>query len=111
MANENKQERFNRLVSLFEKAIIDQIKQQHGETYHANTANLAQAAWPALAEVLDAETEPVSPVLGAAVWEAVMKTNESNFHQGLERKEKAGVLPFKVVRAKRSATSVALDYA
>lgn len=108
MSNIN--EVFAELVSAFEAAIVDQIKAKHGAVYHANTANLKDAAFGAFKELADSFPEKLTPMMSVAVWEAVMRTNDSAFHQSLERKEEAKTLPFKVIRAKRSPQSAALSY-
>lgn len=131
-------EKFPLLVAAFEAAIIDRLLEQAEEglsdadkafnqeqkeiddpkerkplvkgVYRPATATLLSAAFPAFKEVVESEAELVSPMLAVAVWEAVMKTNESAFRQSLERKEKAGTLGFKVAAGGRSAKSLANEY-
>jgi hypothetical protein len=103
------QEKFAENVGLFKRAIRDQIKAKHGETYVANTGNLKAAAFAAFKELADSD-DSMTPMMAVAVWEAVMHVNDSAFHQELERDEKAGTLGFKVVRAKRTPASAALSY-
>ena len=85
-------ERFPELVVAFRNAIYDQIKEKHGATYVPSTASLREAAFGAMKEVLESEVDPVSPMLAVNVWNAVMLTNESAFHQGMKRDIEKGLL-------------------
>lgn len=101
-------ERFPGLVTLFRAAIIDQLKEQLKDgqkdkdgnlVYIPSTAALRSAAKLAMKEIVESHdcepTEeqladkafegPVSPMLAVNVWDAVMLSNESAFHQGLAR--------------------------
>jgi hypothetical protein len=107
------QERYAEMVVSFEAAIIDRLKEESlktGGVYRPSTDSLKAAAFPALKEVIDSEAEAVPPMLAVAVWEAVLKTNESAFRQGLARREKAGTLPFKMAATKQAPATVALQY-
>ena len=107
------QERFASMVPAFEAAIVDGLKIQadaSGGVYIPSTDGLKAAAFPAIKEVIESEVDPVSPMLAIAVWEAVMHSNESAFRQVLERKQKAGTLPFKISTAKDKIKSTALQY-
>lgn len=109
----SEKERFGGLVSSFTSAIIDRLAEQAkqtGGTYVPSTESLKAAAFGAWQEVIESEQEAVGPMLAVAVWEAVMKVNESAFRQGLERKEKAGLLPFKVGGGQRAVKSIAAGY-
>lgn len=84
-------ERFPGMVILFRKAIIDALKAANPDgTYIPSTAALRAAAFAAMKEMVESETEPVSPMLACNVWNAVMLCNESAFHQGLKRAIDAG---------------------
>ena len=85
-------ERFPELVVSFRKAIYDAIKEKHGETYVPSTASLREAAFSAMKEVIGSEVDPVEPMLAVNVWNAVMLTNESAFHQGMKRDIDKGLL-------------------
>ena len=81
------------LVVMFRKAIYDQLKEQVGaNAYVPSTASLRGAAFKAIAEVIEAEQDDLPPRLILNVWNAVMLTNESAFHQTMEREIKAGTL-------------------
>lgn len=101
--------RFPALVVSFRKAIYDQLKADHPEgTYIPRTAALRSAAFKAIKEVIESETEPVGNMLALNVWNAVMLCNESAFHQGMEREIEAGTLTgIKVVKG---AKAVAKGY-
>ena len=87
------QERYPALVNAFRLAIYDALKAEVGEgVYSPNTASLRAAAFKAIGEVLDAETDPVSNRLALNVWQAVMLCNESAFHQGMARAVEQGTL-------------------
>lgn len=106
------QERFAEMVIAFDKAIVDRLKEmaeKTGGVLTPSTDALKAAAFPAMKEVVESEADPVPPMLAIAVWEAVMKTNESAYRQGLARKQKAGTLPFKLA-AEKTAASTALQY-
>jgi len=81
------------LVVAFRKAIYDQLKAAcAGSAYIPTTAALRGAAFKAIEEVVDGEQEDLPPRLLLNVWNAVMLTNESAFHQTMEREIKAGTL-------------------
>lgn len=96
MQYDNGKDNSARLASLvvgFRKAIYDQLKEQAaGSAYIPTTAALRAAAFKAIAELVDAESEDLPPRLLLNVWNAVMLTNESAFHQTMEREIKAGTL-------------------
>lgn len=82
----NDKDRFTALVPLFRMAIIDSLKQSNPDgKYIPSTASLRAAAFKAMKEIVESEAEPVGPMLAVNVWNAVMLTNESAFHQGLKR--------------------------
>lgn len=82
----NDKDRFPALVVSFRKAIYDALKTAHPDgRYIPLTASLRAAAFSAIKEVIESEAEPVSPMLAVNVWNAVMLTNESAFHQGMAR--------------------------
>lgn len=86
-------ERFPALVIGFRKAIYDQIKLANPDgKYIPTTGGLRAAAFPAIKEIIESEAEAVEPLLAINVWNAVMLTNESAFHQGMEREIKSGTL-------------------
>lgn len=80
---------------MFRSAIYDALKEAAGATngtYVPSTASLRAAAFKAIKEVIESEVEPVGPMLAVNVWNAVMLTNESAFHQGMKRAIEAGTL-------------------
>lgn len=103
-------ERFPLLVPLFRAAILDAIKaalpaagSDGLQGYTPSTAALRSAAFKAMAELVASETEPVDAMLAVNVWNAVMLTNESAFHQGLERDIKAGTVSgLKIVKGHKA---------
>lgn len=109
-------ERFPILVPLFRAAIIDKIKEQHSDRKDANgdvqyipsTQALRQAAFKAMTEVVGSEADPVDAMLAVNVWSAVMLSNESAFHQGLERDIKKGLV--KGIKITSGARAVAQGY-
>ncbi len=42
--------------------------------------------------MVESEVDPVEPMVAVNVWNAVMLTNESAFHQGMKRAIDAGTL-------------------
>jgi hypothetical protein len=81
------------LVVAFRKAIYDQLKEMAGaNAYIPSTASLRAAAFKAIEEIVESEQEDLPPRLLLNVWNAVMLTNESAFHQTMEREIKAGTL-------------------
>jgi hypothetical protein len=119
----NEKQLFGEMVPAFRQAIIDRL----AETAKANGGKLAPstevllaAAFPAFKEVCDSlvdqgvDNQPfqpeVGPMLAIAVWEAVMKTNESAFRQHLMRLEKAKALTFSISPAAASAKGIAAGY-
>ena len=108
-AQRSLKERFPELVIAFRKAIYDQIKEQHPDGYRPSTANLRAAAFPAIKEVMESEAEqPFPPMAAVVLWNAVMLSNESAFHQGMEREIKAKTLDIKVIKG--AAAVAASDY-
>jgi hypothetical protein len=95
-------ERFPELVVAFRKAIYDKIKEKFADGYVASTASLRACAFPAMKEVVESEVDPVEPMLAVNVWNAVMLTNESAFHQGLERDIKNKVVEIKLIKGSRA---------
>lgn len=86
-------ERFPGLVVAFRKAIYDALKAANPDgKYVPSTGALRAAAFPAMKEIVESETEAVEPMLAVNVWNAVMLTNESAFHQTMEREIKTGTL-------------------
>ncbi len=103
------------MVVAFEQAIDDRLGEAAkltGDVYIPSTDALKAAAFPALKEVIEAEeiSEPVPAMLAVAVWEAVLKVNESAYRQGLERKAKAGTISFKLATTKAAPKTIALQY-
>lgn len=100
-------ERFAELVPMFRLAIVDKIKEANPSgTYLPSTQALRVAAFAAIKEVVESEVEAVPPMLAVNVWNAVMLTNESAFHQGLERAISAGtVTGLKVVKGAKAVAS------
>jgi hypothetical protein len=106
-------ERYAQLVPLFRRAILDEIERKVGKggEYVASAPALKAAAFAALNEICESEADPVSPMLAAAVWEAVMHVNDSAFHQEMQRMMASGTLTFRIQRgAKRRVESAALGY-
>lgn len=102
-------ERFPGLVVNFRKAIYDQLKSANPDgRYIPTTAALRQAAFAASTELFEAETDPVSWRLAVNVWNAVMLTNESAFHQTMQREIEAGTLAG--IKMVKSAKAVAQGY-
>lgn len=107
-------ERFVELVPLFRAAIVDAIiaagtPGADGKvTYVPSTAALRGAAFKAMKELVESEPEPVEPMLAVNVWNAVMLTNESAFHQGLKREIDAGKHP--KLKLVAGAKAVAMSY-
>ena len=90
---QNDKDRFPALVISFRKAIYDALKEANADgRYIPSTAALRAAAFKAIKEVIESETEAVSPMLAVNVWNAVMLTNESAFHQGMGRDIENGIL-------------------
>lgn len=114
-----KEETFASLCVAFEAAINDRLKELAEKTkapdgvgvYQPSAENLKTAAFSALNEVIEAETEPISPMMAIAVWEATLKINESAYRQGLVRLEKAGTLGFRVGGSAKAPKTLALQYA
>lgn len=85
------------LIPAFRLAIYDQLKlmvglptvgedgKQVDPVYIPSTASLRSAAFKAIEEIVDAESEDLPPRLLLNVWNAVMLTNESAFHQTMGR--------------------------
>ena len=108
-----KEERFAEMSAAFGRAIIDRLAEQASKNngiYNPSVENLKPAAFAALFEVIEAEVEPVPPMLAVAVWESEMKVNESAHRQGLARLEKAGTLPFKIAAGAKAPKTLALRY-
>lgn len=114
---------FGEMVPAFRKAIIDrlaEVAKANGGKLAPSTETLLAAAFPAFQEVceslVDADEQgqaiqpPVGPMLAVAVWEAVLKTNESAFRQHMIRLEKAKELPFSIAPAATSAKGIAAGY-
>lgn len=105
-------ERFPGLVVLFRSAIIDAIKEvapklEDGTAIYApSTASLRAAAFKAMKEVVESEADAVDAMLAVNVWNAVMLTNESAFHQGLKRSiEAKTVTGLKLVEGTKATAS------
>jgi len=97
------------LVSAFRKAIYDALKQANPDgKYIPSTAALRAAAFKAIKEVIESETEAVEPMLAVNVWNAVMLTNESAFHQGMAREIEKGTLTG--ITVVKGAKAVAAGY-
>ncbi len=107
-------ERFVVLVPLFRAAIVDQLiaagnaDEAGVVTYIPSTAALRAAAFLAMKEVIASEADPIEPMLAVNIWNSVMLTNESAFHQGLEREVKAGKHP--KLKMAKGAKAVAQTY-
>lgn len=97
------------MVPSFRLAIYDAIKEANPSgVYLPSTAALRTAAFKALKEVVESEVDPVEPLLAVNVWNAVMLTNESAFHQGMERAITAGTLTG--IKVLKGAKAVAGGY-
>lgn len=98
------------LVVAFRKAIYDRLKETAGESgvYIPSTASLRAAAFPAMQEVVESETEDIPPRLLLNVWNAVMLCNDSAFHQAMERDIKSKQLVG--ITVQRGAKAVASNY-
>ena len=102
-------ERFPALVISFRKAIYDQLKLANPDgKYIPSTASLRTAAFAAIKEIVESEVDPVSPLLAVNVWNAVMLTNESAFHQGMAREIENGTLTG--IKLVKGAKAVAAGY-
>lgn len=109
-------ERFVELTPLFRAAIVDAIVAsgtagQDGKVaYVPSTAALRQAAFTAMKELIASEADPVEPMLAVNIWNAVMLTNESAFHQGLKREVDAGKHPkLKIVAGAKAVAQSYVD--
>ena len=97
------------MVPQFRKAIYDALKEAHKDgVYIPSTAALRSAAFAAMKELLASEVEAVEPLLAVNVWNAVMLTNESAFHQTMAREIENGTLAGITIR--KGAKSVARTY-
>lgn len=97
------------MVGGFRKAIYDQLKLANSDgKYIPSTGALRAAAFAAMKEVVESEADPVEPMLAVNVWNAVMLTNESAFHQGMEREIKNGTLTG--ITMQKGSVAVARDY-
>lgn len=111
------QERFAELTAMFKQAIVDRLEEiadknvVNGKpTYVPSTETWLGAGFSAWKEIIESETDPIGPMLAVAVWEEVMKSNESAFRQHLKRLADAGQLKFAVMASARSPISRAADY-
>lgn len=97
------------LVVAFRAAIIDRLKEDaNGSALIPSTGLLRSAAFRAMQEVVEAETEDVPPRLLLNVWQAIMLCNDSAFWQGLERDIKAKKVEGLTIQ--RGAKAVAGNY-
>jgi hypothetical protein len=114
---------FGEMVPAFRAAIVDQlalVAKANGGKLSPGVEPLLAAAFPAFQEVCESLVDTgvdgqafqpeVGPMLAVAVWEAVLKVNESAFRQHLMRMEKAKELPFSLAPAATSAKGIAAGY-
>lgn len=106
---QNDKDRFPALVIAFRLAIYDQLKLANPDgRYIPSTAALRAAAFKAISEVVESETEPVGYKLAINVWNAVMLTNESAFHQRMAEAVEQGTLTG--IQVVKGAKAVAKGY-